>query len=97
MQISGKVVKRENLRGGISITITPEYDQGVESPYFMGRPKGNFELVGLADRAGKEFKAGQTVIIEINPEVATPVPVDEVESTEETEGADLGYGDDSAE
>ena len=98
MKISGIVKKVELLRGGISVIIDPVSGPIEGDPYFMGRPRGTFEVLGLADEEGKKFKAGQSVEIEINPEVATPTP--EVKPKGElyvdTDGVDgdFGYGAD---
>ena len=95
MKILGKVKKVEFLRGGISVIIDPVSDPIVEDPYFLGRPRGTFEVLGLADAEGKRFKAGEEVSITIEPMEKVEVEPKGAE-IDLSEGGDFGYGDDAA-
>ena len=70
MQISGTVVKKEFLRGGVSVSIEPDSSPEVESPYFQAKQRGTFDLQGLSKDTGKEFTVGGAVTIEVTAEVS---------------------------
>lgn len=76
MEISGKVVKVEYLRGGVSVIIDPVSGPLDEDPYFKSRPRGTFEVLGLKTEIGKDFRAGANVTIDIHVDEVTATPVE---------------------
>ena len=86
----GEVTNKQLTRGGANVTIRPLYDQAVDKPYFKGSGNTPIDLVGLSDKYGKKFRAGDTVTIEIKVVEVEPVTPE----VALTEGLDtLGGGD----
>ena len=97
MKLSGTVVKKEFLRGGVSVSIEPDSSPEVESPYFKAKQRGTFDLQGLSKDTGKEFTVGDTVTIEIKAvKRSDDVVIPPLEPAKEGTKGDFAYGDDAA-